>query len=110
MTRYYVADTQGCLRFTDTGKKILRPIFANHGIDIRLIKTRRDYVLARLRVRPHFLYEKWLNAPSPIESTPKSLEQQLLSEAIFGDHSLEDFQRLISRRLRRASFRVIEGS
>lgn len=108
MPRYYLVDTQGRLRFTRAGKELLTPIFAKRGIDIHRITTRRDYVLARLRVRPDFLYEKWLNAPST-ETAPTSAEQQLLREALYGDHTPEEFQRVITKRLKRASFTVIKS-
>lgn len=111
MTRYYLVDTQGRLRFTRAGKEILTPIFAAHGINIHRITTRRNYILARLRVRPYFLAEKWLNAPASTDKSqsPKSVEQQLLHDAIFGDHTPEEFQRVVTKRLKRASFTVIEG-
>lgn len=109
MTHYYLMDIHGRLRFTRAGKELLTPIFAKHGIDIHTITTRRDYVLARLRVRPDFLYEKWLNSPTSPETKPASVEQQLLREAIFGHHTPEEFQRVMTKTLKRASFSVFQG-
>ncbi len=50
----YLADTEGRLRFTKAGRKMLAPYFAMAGIDIRQIKTVDDYRRARAAASPYF--------------------------------------------------------
>ena len=112
MRRYYLADSQGNIRFTPIGLSVLKPIFSRHGIDIALIRTRRQYIDARLRVRPVFLEEKWLQqTPSEDQRlNPPSQEHTLLMDAVFGDHSPEEFQRMITKMQKRPLFTVIDGN
>lgn len=113
MRRYYISDHQGNIRFTTTGLAVLTRLFAKQGIDIHKIRTRRDYVKARLTVRPDFLLEKWLRETpdeSAQQTSDKSPDHQLLMEAIFGNHSPEEFQRMISKNKKRSLFQVVDGS
>lgn len=112
MRRYYLADSQGTIRFTPIGLRVLKPIFSKSGIDISLIRTRRQYIDARLRVRPVFLEEKWFQqTPSEDQRPiPQSQEHKLLMDAVFGDHSPEEFQRMITKLQKRPLFTVIDGN
>lgn len=112
MRRYYISDSQGNIRFTHVGSTLLTPIFAKYGINIRHVRTRRDYVNARLSVRPYFLMEKWLRTTpdeSVVPTTESVRQHQLLMDAVFGNHSPEKFQRMISDSRRRSLFSVIDG-
>ena len=113
MRRYYISDTQGNIRFTQAGSAFLAPLFSKHGIDIHKIRNRRDYVMARLAVRPYYLMEKWLSS-QPDETQPqfpseKSNQHQLLMAAVFSNHSPEKFQRMITDYRRRSLFLIIDG-
>lgn len=111
MKRYYLLGTDGTLRFTAVGRTILQPIFSKHGIDIAKIGTRQAYIEARLKVRPWFLSDKWLNE-TPDHSTQTddaSADHKLLMEAVFGNHTPEQFQSMIAKVKKRALFSVIDG-
>lgn len=113
MRRYYISDTQGNIRFTQAGSAFLAPLFSKHGINIHKIRTRHEYVKARLRVRSYILLENWLReAPdeSVIQKPEKFGDHQLLMDAVFGKHSPEEFQRMISKNKKRLLWRVVDGS
>lgn len=108
MKRYYLADEQGNIRFTQAGLDILGPIFEDCRIDIKKLKTRREYVMARLEVRPYFRTLKRCFTGKASEDK-KSADHQLLMKIVFGNHTMEEFQRMITKHEKRSLFRVIEG-
>lgn len=108
MRRYYISDDQGNIRFTKLGERVLRPIFAQHGIMLNQLKTRRAYVLARLQVRPYFLTNKWLNGETGSnESNP---ETRILLGMILGKQSLEETKRMLTKYQNRSLFSVVDNS
>lgn len=108
MRRYYVSDDQGNIRFTRLGEHVLIPIFANHGIVLSQLKTRRAYVLARLRIRPHFLNDKWFFAENG--STQSNPETRILLDMIFGKHTLEEAQRMLTKHHNRSLFSLVDDN
>ncbi len=76
----YLADTEGRLRFTETGRRALTPYFAMAGIDIRQINTVDDYRRARAAASPYFTL--WLAQRT--EQWPDRPEFNLLKTATLG--------------------------
>ena len=76
----YLADTEGRLRFTETGRRALAPYFAMAGIDIREIKTVAEYRRARAAASPYFTL--WLAQRT--EQWPDRPEFNLLKAATLG--------------------------
>lgn len=101
---WYITDEAGNLRFTPEGIAELRPYLARAGIDIRTIRTKRDYLEARRRARPYFLEHLYSIARGD-PNKPPSLEQQMLMAIVAGDR--ETLARIERQLETRQSLRVI---
>lgn len=105
MRRYYILDDQGNIRFTRLGQRVLKPIFADHGIILSQLKTRRDYVLARLQIRPYFLNDKWLSGECG--SSQSNPETRIILDMVFGKHSLDEAKRMLTKHQNRSLFSLV---
>ena len=76
---YYLADTNGKLRFTKRGLTELQAYFARAGIDIHKIDTVEEYYRARRQASPYFL--EWMAERA--RKWPDTGQFQLLRCALF---------------------------
>ena len=77
---YFIADTDGNIRFTNTGLKEFQTYFAKAGVNIQEIKTIDAYNQARLAASPGFDSRLKQRA----SSWPNSPQFTLLKTAVFG--------------------------
>ncbi|MBP1151271.1 hypothetical protein [Methylocaldum sp. RMAD-M] len=97
----YRVEDDGRIVFSDQGLKELRPYFARAGIDIRSVRTYRDYLEARRRASPFFL--DFLR--DRIAKGKPSLERRALLAIVDGDD--EVYERTLRQLMARQKLNVV---
>jgi hypothetical protein len=105
METYYSVDADDLIHFTEDGIRVLGPLLARAGVNIRNIKTRTEYLDAQNKAKAYM--GPYLESMAKGDGSDKNtLDRKLLIAAVIGDE--DEVKRLKAKKLARKRLTLIK--